>query len=133
MYMSILLNVHLENGVFSSLSSLFSYCIQKAMTFACLNCSVGLKKTRSLQLYFSQFTHLEETFKVLNGAYKIITGSKPEGGGQARADSRCGEEDSNSKKSFEEVLEGVSNECVQLENEIRKTSRPTSKMSTCSR
>jgi len=72
---------------------------------------------------------LEETFKVLNGAYKIITGSKPE----TIQDVGCEEAEKDSKKTFEEVLEGVSNECAHLENEIRKTSRPNSKMSNSSR
>lgn len=83
---------------------------------------------------------MEETFKVLNGAYKIITGSKPEPTSAEMPEAR--DKDLDSKRSFEEVLENVSNEVAHLENEIRKStsrpasrpaSRPTSKMSTSSR
>ena len=76
---------------------------------------------------------MEETFKVLNGAYKIITGSKPE---TVQDVTKCDDDEAEkeeSKRTFEEVLEDVSNECAHLENEIRKTSRPSSKMSNSSR
>ena len=104
------------------------------LILVCINFTIKYN-FKNLTILFFQFTHLEETFKVLNGAYKIITGSKPEGGDGLPADRVVDDrEREDSKKTFEEVLEGVSNECAHLENEIRKTSsRPTSKMSTSSR
>ena len=71
------------------------------------------------------FCHLEETFKVLSDTYKIITtGNSPE----------CEDADSpsndashsqyhSSDKSFEDILDGVSSQCVQLESEIMRSSR----------
>ncbi len=82
--------------------------------------------------------HLEETFKVLNGAYRIITGSSTyhsddDGSSQRTVKERqCEESGSGSSsgnegnKSFEDVLQGVTDQAVRLENEIRQGSTPRS-------
>ncbi|XP_059096908.1 uncharacterized protein LOC131891387 [Tigriopus californicus] len=83
------------------------------------------------------FGHLEETFKVLHGAYHIITGSQ----GDRSDSSECKDQlmdsapkgksveetDDNVKAAtFEDVLSEVSQSCSQLEDEIRKSSTPKS-------
>ena len=64
------------------------------------------------------FGHLEETFKVLSDTYKIITtgNNSPE----------CGNVDEQGNvldEGFEGLLDVISNQCVQIETEIKKTSR----------
>ncbi len=76
-------------------------------------------------------SHLEETFKVLNGAYRIITGSGYNT--DELDDHEAGEEagvspelpaalDVKIQQSLEDVLDGVTNQCVRLENEILQSS-----------
>lgn len=83
------------------------------------------------------FGHLEETFKVLHGAYHIITGSQgdrsdsseskePIGDPDPKAESPKGTDDNTKNTSFEDVLSEVSQSCSQLEDEIRKSSTPKS-------
>ena len=64
------------------------------------------------------FGHLEETFKVLSDTYKIITtgNNSPE---CDNVEGRPGEGDD----GFEGILDVISNQCVQIETEIRRTSR----------
>ena len=75
------------------------------------------------------FDYLEETFKVLNGAYQIITGSsynsEEEEEGEVVDDRRCDDQ------SFEEVLEGVSSQCAILETELRSSASPRSASADC--
>ena len=63
------------------------------------------------------FCHLEETFKVLSDTYKIITteNNSPE---CENIDERDSVDD-----GFEGILDVISNQCVQIETEIKKTSR----------
>ena len=66
------------------------------------------------------FSHLEETFKVLSDTYKIITtGNSPDSALKAQNDKK--EDDSG--QTFEDILDGVSTQCVQLETEILRSSR----------
>jgi len=77
------------------------------------------------------FCHLEETFKVLSDTYKIITtGNSPDGdfvqdGSYPRTPDvttqKAGDDD-----SFEDILDCISNQCVQLETEITRSSRESS-------
>ena len=76
------------------------------------------------------FCHLEETFKVLSDTYKIITtGNSPECE-QAIEGSYPKTPDMVSQQSaaavddgFEGILDGISNQCVQIESEILRSSR----------
>merc|ERR1711952_163444 len=63
------------------------------------------------------FCHLEETFKVLSDTYKIITteNNSPE---CENIDERDSVDD-----GFEGILDVISNQCVQIETEIKKPSR----------
>jgi len=77
------------------------------------------------------FCHLEETFKVLSDTYKIITtGNSPEcendeeGFGLQTPD--YGSQRTSVDESFEDILDGISNQCVQLETEITRSSRESS-------
>ena len=75
---------------------------------------------------------------MLNGAYRIITGTstynsdEEEEEVEREAEDQEAEEpvevdnDNDDEKSFEEVLEGVSSQCTRLENEIRHSSTPRS-------
>ena len=69
------------------------------------------------------FCHLEETFKVLSDTYKIITtGSTPDIQETLNIKPTVNiQEQCNT--SFEEILNDVSTQCVQLETEIMKSSR----------
>ena len=67
------------------------------------------------------FCHLEETFKVLSDTYKIITtGSSPDSEHHSYATQNT---IVSTDKSFEDILDGVSNQCFQLETEILRSSR----------
>ena len=75
------------------------------------------------------FDYLEETFKVLNGAYQIITGSSynSEEEGEVKApieETNNIDETRQDDKSFEEVVEGVSSQCAILETELRSSASP---------
>ena len=77
------------------------------------------------------FDYLEETFKVLNGAYQIITGSSynsEEEGEAARAPAaqEAIDDRRDDDQSFEEVLEGISSQCAILETELRSSASPRS-------
>ena len=64
------------------------------------------------------FCHLEETFKVLSDTYKIITteNNSPEC-------ENLEEKRHKSDDGFEGILDVISNQCVQIETEIKRTSR----------
>ena len=64
------------------------------------------------------FCHLEETFKVLSDTYKIITteNNSPEC-------ENLEEKRHTSDDGFEGILDVISNQCVQIETEIKRTSR----------
>ncbi len=67
------------------------------------------------------YCHLEETFKVLSDTYKIITtGSSPDSEHHCSASLNAG---ISTDKSFEDILDGVSSQCFQLESEILRSSR----------
>ena len=69
------------------------------------------------------FSHLEETFKVLSDTYKIITtGNSPECDINSQNSAMIGDHN-DSDISFEDILDGVSSQCVQLESEIMRSSR----------
>jgi len=79
------------------------------------------------------FCHLEETFKVLSDTYKIITtGNSPEGeyiqdGSYPKTpDVAAAQKNVGGDESFEDILDGISNQCVQLETEITRSSRESS-------
>jgi len=79
------------------------------------------------------FCHLEETFKVLSDTYKIITtGNSPEGeyiqdGSYPKTpDAAAAQKNVGGDESFEDILDGISNQCVQLETEITRSSRESS-------
>ena len=69
------------------------------------------------------FCHLEETFKVLSDTYKIITtGSTPEAKEiNIQPTIHINQDPCNT--SFEDILDDVSTQCVQLETEMMKSSR----------
>ena len=78
------------------------------------------------------FCHLEETFKVLSDTYKIITtgDNSPEcenypsyDGHQGHALVRQQARHGDSDDGFEGILDGISNQCVQIETEILRNSR----------
>jgi len=75
------------------------------------------------------FCHLEETFKVLSDTYKIITtGSSPECEHNKEGNyPKTPEIESHQSKlvddGFEGILDGISNQCVQIESEILRSSR----------
>ena len=69
------------------------------------------------------FSHLEETFKVLSDTYKIITtGNSPECDISSQ-NAVMNIDHHDSEISFEDILDGVSSQCVQLESEIMRSSR----------
>ena len=77
------------------------------------------------------FCHLEETFKVLSDTYKIITtGNSPEGeftqDGNYAMSPEANAKNNGVDESFENILDGISNQCVQLETEITRSSRESS-------
>ena len=79
------------------------------------------------------FCHLEETFKVLSDTYKIITtGNSPEGEFQQDAgypmspEAAAAAQNGGIEETFEDILDGISNQCVQLETEITRGSRESS-------
>jgi len=79
------------------------------------------------------FSHLEETFKVLSDTYKIITtGNSPDCDINAQSQSMHPEQ-GGSEKSFEDILDGVSSQCVQLESEIMRSSRQSTATPECSK
>jgi len=74
------------------------------------------------------FCHLEETFKVLSDTYKIITtGNSPECEQVKEGTYPKSPEIMNHQNvvddGFEGILDGISNQCVQIESEILRSSR----------
>ena len=71
--------------------------------------------------------HLSETFKVLSDTYKIITtGNSPEcvdSQSPSNGGNKNEKPQQSSDKSFEDILDEVSGQCVQLETEIMRSSR----------
>merc|ERR1712128_377075 len=75
------------------------------------------------------FCHLEETFKVLSDTYKIITtGNSPEcehakEGSYPKSPEMITQQNVVVDDGFEGILDGISNQCVQIESEILRSSR----------
>jgi hypothetical protein len=75
------------------------------------------------------FCHLEETFKVLSDTYKIITtGNSPEceqvtEGSYPKTPDMVIQQNTAVDDGFEGILDGISNQCVQIESEILRSSR----------
>eukprot|EP00092_Neocalanus_flemingeri_P035110 GFUD01038208.1.p1 GENE.GFUD01038208.1~~GFUD01038208.1.p1 ORF type:complete len:1926 (+),score=502.28 GFUD01038208.1:4306-10083(+) len=75
------------------------------------------------------FCHLEETFKVLSDTYKIITtGNSPEceqvkEGSYPKSPEMISQQKVLVDDGFEGILDGISNQCVQIESEILRSSR----------
>lgn len=75
------------------------------------------------------FCHLEETFKVLSDTYKIITtGNSPEceqamDGSYPKTPDMATQQNAAVDDGFEGILDGISNQCVQIESEILRSSR----------
>merc|ERR1711892_1520279 len=75
------------------------------------------------------FCHLEETFKVLSDTYKIITtGNSPEceqatEGSYPKTPDMVTQQNAAVDDGFEGILDGISNQCVQIESEILRSSR----------
>merc|ERR1711892_1244539 len=75
------------------------------------------------------FCHLEETFKVLSDTYKIITtGNSPEcdqftEGSYPKTPDVVTQQNAAVDDGFEGILDGISNQCVQIESEILRSSR----------
>merc|ERR1711892_195987 len=75
------------------------------------------------------FCHLEETFKVLSDTYKIITtGNSPEceqvtEGSYPNTPDMVTQKNTAVDDGFEGILDGISNQCVQIESEILRSSR----------
>jgi hypothetical protein len=82
------------------------------------------KQTEKLDGSGHLFCHLEETFKVLSDTYQIITtGNSPENQSRATNYTPSTPEKVPMDKTFEDILDGVTNKCVQLESEIMRSSR----------
>merc|ERR1712128_34486 len=75
------------------------------------------------------FCHLEETFKVLSDTYKIITTcNSPEcdqftEGSYPKTPDMVTQQNAAVDDGFEGILDGISNQCVQIESEILRSSR----------
>merc|ERR1719431_1127864 len=99
-----------------------------------INCQVKTEKNRrsaeKAEVSGHLFCHLEETFKVLSDTYKIITtGNSPEceqateGSYPKTPDMVSQQNAATVDDGFEGILDGISNQCVQIESEILRSSR----------